>query len=280
MFKNWSYNPTRKSYIGVEDIADHLPAGLYALTTAMYGEPMAHQHPLRKDSTLQFKHGPLPRVLAEVQRFWSSAEHYRQLGVSHKRGILLYGPPGCGKTGILSVLIEDTIAQGGLVFQVTGANADYLPNALPSLRQIEKDRPLLVVMEDLESILANSEEEILELLDGASNRVGDGIVFLATTNNLQSIPARIRCRPSRIDTLIEVGFPSLEQRYEYLKFLLGKDDPKTEELAKDWSQQCGGFSLALLKELVVSIRIYGKTVPEAVALLKELSEESEEENEE
>jgi chromosomal replication initiation ATPase DnaA len=274
MFKYWAFNPTRKQYTGTYEIEQHLPSGLYRLATNNYGEPTAVQLELRSDEMCNFKHGPLTGVMKEIDTFWGSGEHYKKLGVSHKRGILLYGPPGCGKTGIISVLIEDTIERNGLAFQVDDIS-DFAAG-IKLARQIEPSRPIVAVIEDIESIIEYDEELLLEVMDGASS-LGNGMLFVATTNHLNKIPPRVRCRPSRIDTLLEIGFPDKEQRFEYLKFVLAKTNTKgMDKQALDWAEKTQGFSLASLKELVISVLVYQKDVQSSIQRLQELAKVKEE----
>lgn len=268
MYKYWAFDPSRNSFIGTQEIKKALPSGLYDLEVTGFGDPKARGLELRKDETCVFKHGPLPKIVDEVNTFWDSADHYKKLGVSHKRGILLYGPPGCGKTGIISAIIHNTIARRGIVFQVTEGGIREFKNAIPLARQIEDGRPIIAIMEDIENIAAYDETSLLEAMDGASS-IGDGVLFVATTNHLAKVPPRIRCRPSRIDTLIEIDFPNQAQREEYLDFL-------TSNNARNqlWAKKTNNFSLAMLKELVLSVDIYKKPLEQSIAVLQEMAKDN------
>lgn len=276
MFNHWSFDPTRNVYTGTFEVADNLPSGLYKIEKDGYNRPEAQRLELRDDTIITFEHGPLPLVMAEISKFWTSAAHYKRLGVSHKRGILLYGPPGCGKTGIISSVIENAIANNGIVFQIDDIY-DFQDSILLA-RQIEKGRPITAIIEDIERIVEKDEkdeETLLEVMDGASS-VGNGTLFVATTNNLDLVPARVRCRPSRIDTLIEIGFPNKEQRYEYLSFLLEDEnglmpDNVHRGRTKQWAEKTDNFSLAMLKELVIGVQVYNKPLEQAITILKEMA---------
>lgn len=256
MFKKWSYSHPG-TYGGIFDTADRLAPGLYETVVDVMGNPVAVHKPLRSDRVLNFANGPLPLVMREIDTFWASKDHYRTLGVSHKRGILMHGPAGCGKTGIVSAVIEDAIRRDGIAFQV--ADIDKFKKAIPLVRQIEKDRPITVLLEDIEQIVKKSEEVLLEVMDGSSS-IGNGTLFVATTNKLGDIPDRVKWRPSRIDTLIEVGCPTEPQRREYLEFI-DKDAGK-------WASHTDSFTLAMLKEFVIATRIYGKSPESALSTAK------------
>lgn len=268
-YSNWSFNSNNNSFTGVSAFTPTLPAGMYNLRQDNWGTPMAFKVGLKADEFCSFQHGPLQEVLTEANKFWDSEKHYHALGVSHKRGILLHGKPGCGKSGIISELIRICIQREGLVFSLNDPHT--FTSALPKLRQIEKKRPMLGVMEDIDALCEDYEEELLETLDGNSN-ISDGVLFVATTNYMDKVPARIRCRPSRVDTLIEIGLPNELQRYEYLCFICKGGFKQDVSTLAAWAKATHGMSLAGLKEVVISVAIYGKTIDETVDRIKQLEE--------
>jgi len=265
MFKFWRYDDSRKQYSGTQEVLESLPSGMYTINLNNWGEPQAQHRDLRTDDLLTFQNGPMIPVLEEIKRFWDSKDKYKRLGVAHKRGVLFHGPHGCGKTAIVSKIIQHTIAHNGLVFDVE--DPEHFQDAIPLLRQIEKERPIVSIFEDIEQMADYDEETMLEIMDGSSS-LGDNILFIATTNKLDKVPPRIKCRPSRIDTLIEVGLPEPVQRLEYLRFL----GIKFEFVPPDgWADITDGFSLAQLKELIIAMVIYDKKLEESVERLKQLN---------
>jgi SpoVK/Ycf46/Vps4 family AAA+-type ATPase len=273
LFTQWVANEDGTQFMGVGKSIPSVEGGLYRAFLGPRSTPMLSRETLRSDTLYHFEHGPMSKVLLEISRFWESASKYERLGMPHKRGILLYGPPGNGKTAIVRHLMAQTVERGGLAIEVQDLHE--FQYVFPKMREIEKGRPTLVLMEDLENY-CHQEKVLLELMDG-STTIGDGVLFLGTTNYLDQIPPRIRCRPSRIDTLIEIGAPCLAQRLEYLQYVmqhtfkpgvdLGWGIDRLESLAS----KTEGFSLAALKEVLISIIVYEVPQEETLERLKALA---------
>ena len=189
--------------------------------------------------------GGMPNQIAEeIRDFFTRGEKFKKYGFAHKRGFLFHGPPGTGKSTLLR-LIEERFIENfkGVVFLWNGDQS--LKNIIECFRTFEADRPLCIVVEDLDRVLMDCEHELLGVLDGqvALNNV----VFLATTNFLEAIPERVKNRPSRIDRLVLVPPPPLEARFMYLLNL-----GLSQQEATDIAAVTGGMSMAHLKEVVVS----------------------------
>ncbi len=271
--KFWSVDREAGFYRGIGDVSKSLEPGLYEISEDFEGNPCLKFQKLREDRQLTFHAGPMSAIVREVDGFWSSGDHYRNLGVTHRRGILLHGPAGCGKTGIMSVLIADVIARNGIAVRL--GNPGYFNDIMSAVRNIEPARPILVVQEDLDDYCCRGyESSVLEILDGATS-IGGGILFVFTTNHLDRIPPRIRCRPSRIDTLVDVPAPSVEQRLEYLKFICTGPFQQPHDVLDLWAASTDRFSLAALKELVVSMAVYRQEFRSTLDRLTQLLEAGE-----
>lgn len=105
-------------------------------------------------------------------------------------------------------------------------------------------------------------------MDGTTS-LGNNVLFVSTTNKLDRIPARIKHRPSRIDTLIEVDWPSVEHKVEYAKFIFPEIDCD-EGLLNLIQNETNSFSLADIKELIISIVIYELDHESALNKIKKL----------
>lgn len=266
MYKHWYVSPDQAGFSGCTETADKLKAGLYAGCTAMNGAPVCTPLQPRLDKFCFFDHGPMRSVIKEIDCFWRSKQKYLDRGVTHKRSLLLHGPSGCGKTGIVQGMIEYMTQRDGLSF--VADNLVETSHCLAGLRQIEPERPVMVIGEDVDRFFDYAGEEILNLLDGAAT-MGHGLLFLLTTNHLRKIPVRMRCRQSRVDTLIEIGLPDAELRREYLQ-LLCPEATRTGEL-DGWAERTDGLPLSSLKELVLAIKVYEHSLDETIDRLKQVA---------
>ena len=212
---------------------------------------------IKSDELFVFSDSISEKLLKEINNFWEKSERYKQNNLVHKRGILLEGFPGTGKSSIISILCKEIISKGGVVFKINGIrNLDtYFEFIRYGFREIQPETPVVTILEDLDQY-EEIESELLDFLDGKTHL--DHHVVIATTNNTELIPDTF-LRPSRIDLKIEVPLPSEQTRREYFKF---KNTPEDE--IENLVKQSEDFSLADLKELYVCIYLLDYTVEEAV----------------
>ena len=212
---------------------------------------------VKSDELFVFSDSISEKLLKEINNFWEKSERYKQNNLVHKRGILLEGFPGTGKSSIISILCKEIISKGGVVFKINGIrNLDtYFEFIRYGFREIQPETPVVTILEDLDQY-EEIESELLDFLDGKTHL--DHHVVIATTNNTELIPDTF-LRPSRIDLKIEAPLPSEQTRREYFKF---KNTPEDE--IENLVKQSEDFSLADLKELYVCIYLLDYTVEEAV----------------
>src|SRR3954467_7985641 len=219
-----------------------LPPGFYDLTS-VNGTIIWLPVKARTDMLLQFPDSAVDEVVAEIETFWAKEKAFIEHGLPYKRGILLWGPPGSGKSSTLQLLSRQVVTNGGVVIMF--GKADLFISSLRQLRDIQPDIPVVVLMEDLDAILERQNEStILNLLDGVESV--HKCVFIATTNYPQNLGGRIINRPSRFDRRIKIPHPSDASRRMYLDtLLLEHDKVDVDRMVKD----SAGMSLAHLKEL-------------------------------
>lgn len=244
-----------------------LPPGLYRPRDAPNIGACLERTVVDTDDLMEFPDSPSLEVLTEIRQFWKLEAEFAARGFIHKRGVLLWGPPGSGKTATLAQLIAIVIREHrgiGLFLDHPGLAAHCLQMA----RRIEPKRPLVVLMEDLDALVErHGENEFLALLDGEAQVAN--VIFVATTNYPERLDRRFVDRPSRFDLIKQIGMPSAAARKAYL----GAKEPSLSEAElEQWVKSSDGFSIAHLRELIVLCRCYEKPFDAAVRRLQEMRE--------
>lgn len=267
----WTTNDD-KMFIPASRTAERILPGVYEIqqsnTIGIYFQKI----PVITQGILRFPQTNSDKVLQEIQKFWEKEELFKQYDLVYRRGIMLYGPAGSGKSSIIQLIMKDVVARNGVVIKFT---VPFLfTEGMRVFRSIEPETPVVALMEDIDSIIEiYSESDVLNILDGINQT--SKIVFLATTNYPENLGARIINRPSRFDKRFKIGHPNPESRKMYLEHIIGSD--KIKELNIDiqkWVNDTDGFSLAHLKELFVAVVILGDNYSEAIETLVSMKEEN------
>ncbi|MBW2097057.1 MAG: AAA family ATPase [Deltaproteobacteria bacterium] len=219
---------------------------------------------LKSDELLRFPMKEHVEILTQIEKFWKKGKKYHDIGYLHNRGMLLEGPHRSGKSSAIKILVEDTLAKDDVVFYTQSLGITI--NAIRMFKEVEPDRKLLCIMEDLDKLVQYGEHEILQLLDG--NMSVDGVCYIATTNYLNRIPERVKS-PGRFDYTIHVGHPPIEGRLIYLKHKL-KGIEKPDQI-KALSERTDGFSFAHLRELIISHYLLDHKLEDALKRLSSVA---------
>jgi len=238
---------------GLYDVGHNNQIGVYLQLTKMRDEPL-----------LRFPNSPTDEVLTDIEGFWANAKAFEDHEFPHKRGILMHGPAGSGKTCTTQLIARGVIAQDGIVIMWS----NRFLGGYRLLRYVEPNRPVVVMMEDIDSILENSDESaVMNVLDGAERM--HRVVFVATTNYMEKLLPRVSNRPSRFDRRILMPHPNREGRKMYLETLLKPGDEKVD--VERWAADTDGFSMAHMKELFVGVQLLGNPYEVWLQQLKDMA---------
>ena len=186
-------------------------------------------------------------IKQSVENFLVNKAFYLTNKIPWKRGILLFGEPGNGKTSIIRTIISNYNFKPVTI--VAGANDDSIHDAFS---YAEEQSPSLLFFEDLDSILEKtiSTASFLNLMDGISAK--NGLLVVATANNIDELKPSIKDRPSRFDKKWKIPLPDQKMATLFLKKWFGTIAPieKYKELAAHAVKY--KFSYAYLKELYIS----------------------------
>lgn len=259
-----------KLFFPAGETTDILPPGVYEIghcDRGIYFERI----PVKTEGLIRFPQTNSEDVIVEIQKFWEKEKIFRDYNLTYKRGIILWGPAGSGKSCTIQLIIADVVERGGIVIKFT--HPSLFLQGMRAFKEVQKDTPIVVLMEDMDSIIETySETSVLNILDGVDQV--DKTVFLATTNYPEVLGARILNRPSRFDKRFKIGHPNAESRKIYFEHLIGGDLKATNlniDL-KTWVTDTEGFSIAHLKELFVAVCILGDDYIKAIETLSSMKE--------
>ncbi|MGV3617273.1 MAG: AAA family ATPase [Fimbriimonas sp.] len=194
------------------------------------------------------------RLAEDIEGFFASRELYEKLGVAWKRGVLLLGPPGNGKTHALKAIVQRLKVP---CLYVRGFRAMYTQptqNIEQVFKRARDMAPCLLILEDLDSLIHSSFLSFfLNEMDGfASNQ---GVLTVATTNHPERLDPALLERPSRFDRKVTFTLPKRAERRRFLAALDARRDEAmrlTETELDAVAKRTKEFSFAYLKELHLS----------------------------
>jgi len=217
-------------------------------------------------------HEEIQRVREMVELPLRHPELFQRLGIEPPKGVLLHGPPGCGKTLLARAVANESEAN---FFSINGPEimSKFYGESEARLREIfqqaQQNSPSIIFVDELDAIAPKREEvtgeverrvvaQLLALMDGLSGR--GNVIVIGATNRPSALDPALR-RPGRFDREIEIGVPDKAGRYEVLQIhtrgMPLAEDVDLEKLARMAHGYTGADLAALGRETAMkSLRRY------------------------
>lgn len=172
--------------------------------------------------------GQVRRIREMIELPLRYPEVFERLGIGAPKGVLLAGPPGCGKTLIARIIAQETDAQ---FFTISGPEIvhKFYGESEAQLRKIfeeaERKGPSIIFLDEIDSIAPHRDKvvgdvekrivaQLLALMDGLKSR--GKVIVIAATNLPNAIDPALR-RPGRFDREITIPIPDREGRHEIIE---------------------------------------------------------------
>lgn len=265
------FNPSSKGVVLAEVLinAVNYESELYQITDEttiiLDGKPVDLQQ------TIDFSQiGGLSKIIKELREIiqlpMTFPEYFSRFEIKPPKGILLYGPPGNGKTMIARALSK-SLGASFIEIDLSDALQKYKGvgehNLAKKFEEAERKRNAVIFIDEIDAIASIREKDsaghevslvgkLLSLMDGIKSN--SRVFVIGATNRLYAIDPALR-RPGRFDKELEVPLPDKEARYDILMKYVGLgvkevyDSTITSEYLKELANRIDGYSGADISAL-------------------------------
>jgi predicted AAA+ superfamily ATPase len=213
-----------------------------------------------------------------VDCFFTNLHLYAEFGIEvPKRGVLLYGPAGSGKTTALNKSIQKYAKDGKtlvVVWHTSKYEAHEVQDFVKSFKYNNIDK-IILICEDLggmenDGVRMRSDSSLLSLLDNQEKTFALPVMIIATTNYPENFAENLMNRSGRFDDKIKVGYPEAEARRSLLKFF-SKDTADEQSLNLMASDKCKEFPPSHIRESYIRSRLRSKSLFDTISdMVKEI----------
>ena len=255
------------------------------------GEPIEREDEERLDDVGYDDIGGARKQMAQIREMIElplrHPQLFKTLGVKPPRGVLLFGPPGCGKTLIARAVANET---GAFFFLINGPEimskmaGEAEGNLRKAFEEGEKNSPAIIFIDEIDAIAPKREKtqgevekrvvsQLLTLMDGIKSR--GRVIVMGATNRPNCLDGALR-RFGRFDREIDIGVPDEIGRMEifriHTKNMKLAEDVDLVRIAKDThgfvgadvAQLCTESALQCIREKMDVIDIEDETIDAAV----------------
>ncbi|VAI08920.1 unnamed protein product [Triticum turgidum subsp. durum] len=231
------------------------------------GEPVKREDEERLDDVGYDDVGGVRKQMAQIRELVElplrHPQLFKSIGVKPPKGILLFGPPGSGKTLIARAVANET---GAFFFLINGPEimsklaGESESNLRKAFEEAEKNAPSIIFIDEIDSIAPKREKtngeverrivsQLLTLMDGLKSRAH--VIVMGATNRPNSIDPALR-RFGRFDREIDIGVPDEVGRLEVLRIhtknMKLAEDVELEHISRDTHGYVGADLAALCTE--------------------------------
>jgi hypothetical protein len=232
-----------------------LKGQVISLVMGEYGPSAAgvtfHARPVLAASDVILPDGLLEKVSDHALGIAEHRESLIRYGQHLKRGVLLYGRPGTGKTHTVRYLLSRS--EGVTAILLSGGSLARISEAATMARALQ---PSIVVLEDCDLIAEDRsfghgpQPLLFEVLDAMDGLASDAdVAFVLTTNRVDMLERALAQRPGRVDLAVEIPMPARAERVALIK-LYARGIPLSPGSIEDAAARTEGTTASFARELV------------------------------
>ena len=274
IFNNVNFKCKKKEFIEISDVLNDEDKYVTVQKKKVNDEKLVFD----KDSEIF-------NVMEDIKIFFEkdTKKLYKDMGILYKRGIILYGDPGNGKTAMIREIIRQLHK---ITVIIINPNTPRITFVLSELIDTLKEKHAIIVIEDIDSVINRANRsELLNILDGVNMK--SGVYFIGTTNYPEKIDPAFVNRSGRFDRLYKIPNPNENIRKAFFrscrvsdtlsKFKIHKSNSENSNLniVDLFVKYSDNMSMANLKELMIAtqymlIRDKNISVEEAIEKCHEI----------